>query len=235
MLSIRLGLAYVRMYYSTSKYKKHLGKDYERDIKTTVKIADQIFKDTGVVTYATGIENIPTENGVLYVANHQSSYDIYAYFVILQRQLAFIAKEEFRKYFNIGYYIEALGGILIERDDIRSQIKSIKELTNRLKTGYNVGVYPEGTRRVDGKLGEFKSGTFKMALKSKCMIVPITFHENYNAIKNKKIMATINKPITFEEYENMSTSELSDYVKQIIQNDLDKGFDYEKAEIIKVN
>lgn len=235
MFSVRLGLAYVRMYYTTSVYKKKLGKDYERDIKKTISIANQIFKDTGVVTYATGLENIPEENGVLYVANHQSSYDVYAYFVILQRQLAFIAKEEFRKYFNIGYYIEALGGILIERDDIRSQIKSIKELTNRLKDGYNVGVYPEGTRRTDGKLGEFKSGTFKMAIKSKCKIVPITYFDNHNAIKNKKIMANINKPITFEEYENMTTSELSDYVKNIIQNDLDKGFDHSNAKIVEVN
>ncbi|MFV0425010.1 MAG: lysophospholipid acyltransferase family protein [Bacilli bacterium] len=235
MVSLRLGLAYVRMYYSTSKYKKKLGENLENDVVVTTKIAYQIFKDTGVKIQAVGMENIPSEQGVMYVANHQSSYDIYAFFVILQRQLAFIAKEEFRKYFNIGYYIEALGGILIDRDDIKSQVKSIRELTKKLQNGYNVGVYPEGTRRVDGTLGEFKSGTFKMALKSKCKIVPITFFENYNAIQNKKIKAIINKAIAFEEYEHMSTSELSDYIKNIIQKDLDEGFDETNAKDVKVN
>ncbi len=234
MFSLRLGLAYVRMYYSTSVYKKKLGKDLERDVKTTVKIAYQIFKDTGVKVKAVGLENIPDEDGVMYVANHQSSYDVYAFFVLLQRQISFIAKEEFRKYFNIGYYIEALGGILIERDDVKSQVKSIRELTNRLNDGFNVGVYPEGTRITDGSLGEFKSGAFKMAIKSKCKIVPITFHDNYDAIKNKEIKATIGKPISYEEYEGMNTNAIADYVKNIIQKDLNEGFDSANAKVVEV-
>ncbi|MFV0498886.1 MAG: lysophospholipid acyltransferase family protein [Bacilli bacterium] len=234
MFSLRLGLAYVRMYLTTSLYKRKLGKDKQRDIKKTIAIANQIFKDTHVETYVIDANNIPNENGIMYVANHQSSYDIYAFFVILQRQLAFIAKEEFRKYFNIGYYIEALGGILIDRSDVKSQIKSVRELTKRLENGTNVCVYPEGTRRTDGSIGEFKSGTFKMAIKSKCKIVPITFFENYNALKTKKIKAKVNKVINYEEYKDMSTSELSDYVKNIIQNDLNKGFDLNNAKIIKV-
>ncbi len=233
MFSLRLGLAYVRMYYSTSVYKKKLGQDYERDVATTVRIAAQIFKDTGVKVHAINTEYLPSENGVMYVANHQSSYDIYAFFVLIQKQLAFIAKEEFRKYFNIGYYIEALGGILIDREDVKSQVKSIRELTNRLKDGYNVGVYPEGTRHTDGSLGEFKSGTFKMALKSQCKIVPITFFENYNAIANKKIQVKVNAPIEYAQYKDMTTSELSEYVKAIIQKNLDEGFDESNAKIVE--
>lgn len=235
MFSLRLGFAYVRMYISTSLYKKKLGQDLQRDIKVTVNIANQIFKDTGVSVYEIGLDNIPDEQGVLYVSNHQSSYDVYAFFVLLQRQLSFIAKEEFRKYFNIGYYIEALGGILIDRNDVKSQVRSIRELTKRLSDGYNVAVYPEGTRRVDGQLGEFKSGTFKMALKSQCKIVPITFYENYNALETKKIKVKVSKAITYDEYKDMSTSELSEYVKSIIQNNLDEGFDIENAKIVKVN
>lgn len=235
MFSLRLGLAYVRMYYKTSVYKRKLGQNPERDIKVTVEIANQIFKDTGVSVHAIGTENIPSENGVLYVSNHQSSYDVYAFFVLLQRQLSFIAKEELRKYFNIGYYIEALGGILIDRDDIKGQVKSIRELTKRLNEGYNVAVYPEGTRRVDGQLGEFKSGSFKMAIKSKCDIVPITFYENYNALSSKKIKVKVSPPISYDIYKDMNTSELSEYVKNIIQTNLDEGFDVNDAKIIKVN
>ncbi len=235
MFSIRLGLAYVRLYYNLTVYKKNLGIDKERDVRTTIKIASQIFKDTGVKLSAVGVENIPNEDGVLYVANHQSSYDIYASFVILDKQLAFIAKEEFRKYFNIGHYIQALGGILIDRDDNKSQVKSIRELTKRLKEGYNVCVYPEGTRYDTGELGEFKSGAFKMATKSKCKIVPITFYDNYNAMKNKRIKAKISKPITSDVYEDMSTSELSEYVKAIIQSNLEEGFDESNAKKISVN
>lgn len=73
-----------------------------------------------------------------------------------------------------------------------------------------------------------------MAIKSKCKIVPITFYENYDAIKNKKIKAKISPAVTADVYENMSTSELSEYVKDIIYKNLKEGFDEANAKIVEV-
>ncbi len=87
-------------------------------------------------------------------------------------------------------------------------------------------VFPEGTRSEEiGTLLEFKQGSFKVALKSKAPLVPMTIvkPKNYKEIKwpfKKRITLVIHKPLPFEEFKTMKSLELSKHVEKIIESSL---------------
>ncbi len=228
-------LIYIKMYKYMLRYKKHLGKDRERDIEEYAFISRRTIEIAKYNVDVIGMENIPEHNGVLYTPNHQSFFDVFAIVAVLKKQLSFIGKKQFRHFFNVGLYIENMDGILIDRDDVKSQVMLIRELTNKLKSGLNVVVFPEGTRSKDGKINEFKGGSYKMALKSKCDIVPVTYYNNQEVVKNQGdtiIKMKIDKPITYEEYQGLKTSEVASMVQAIIQKNLDQGFNSDEAQRI---
>ncbi len=225
-------LIYLRMYRHMLKYKGKIGENRERDIEAYVDISVKTMKIAKYNLEVIGLENIPEENGVLYTPNHQSFFDVFSIVMVLKRQLSFIGKKQFRHFFSVGTYIEGMDGILIDRDNVKSQVRLIRDLTAKLKAGLNVVVFPEGSRSRTGELGEFKSGSYKMALKSKCMIVPITFYDNHEVVQNKGnnlIKMKIDKPIMYEEYKDLKTNEISDLVKSIIEKNLQEGFNRNEA------
>ncbi len=71
-----------------------------------------------------------------------------------------------------------------------------------------------------------------MAQKSKCVIVPITFYDNYEVVQNKGnkvIKVKIDKPISYEDYDGMNTNEIANMVKSIIASNLERGFNHNEA------
>ncbi len=229
----RTFLIYLRMYKYMLRHKKHLGKDRKRDIEEYAFISRRSIEIAKYSVEVIGMENVPKYDGVLYTPNHQSFFDVFTIVAVLKKQLSFIGKKQFKHFFNVGLYIEKMDGILIDRDDVKSQVMLIRELTNKLKSGLNVVVFPEGTRSKDGLLNEFKGGSYKMALKSKCDIVPVTYYNNHEVVKNGKdrvIKMKIDKPITYEEYKGLKTSEIASMIQTIIQNNLDKGFNSDEAQ-----
>jgi 1-acyl-sn-glycerol-3-phosphate acyltransferase len=217
----------VTFYYLLSQRRKLTG-DYFYNAKYGVIVGEKAVSTAGYTIKIIGQEFLPEEDGILYVSNHQAFFDIFASLCIIGRQLGFVAKKQLKNFFYVGVYVEKMGGVLIDRDDVRSQVEVLMQLTKNLKAGYNAFIFPEGTRSKDGSLGEFKSGSFKIALKSKCKIVPITFYDNYKVVTNKAdniIKVKVDKPIPFAEYEKLNTSQLSDMIKTMIQSNLTKGFD----------
>jgi 1-acyl-sn-glycerol-3-phosphate acyltransferase len=225
---IRLIWTYTVTFYYLLRLKSKLGDDFFSNSPYGTIIGQKAIWAAGYELKIIGLENLPKEDGVLYVSNHQSFFDIFASFAIIKRQLGFIAKKQLKNFFYVGLYVEKLGGVLIDRDDVRSQVEVLTQLTKNVKAGYNAFVFPEGTRSKDGSLSEFKGGSFKIAMKSKCKIVPITFYNNFEVVKNRKdraIKVKIDPAISYEEYASLSTSELSQKIQAIIQKNLDVGIE----------
>lgn len=224
---IRFFWTYIVTFYYLLTLKSKLTDDFFANAEYGTIVSEKAVKTAGYQIKVIGINNLPSENGILFVSNHQSFFDIFASLYIIKRQLGFIAKKQLKNFFYVGLYVEKLGGVLIDRDDVRSQVDVLLQLTKNIKAGYNAFIFPEGTRSVDGKLSEFKGGSFKIALKSKCKIVPITFYNNYEVVKNRKdrvIKVKIDPIISYSEYESMNTAELSQFIQRKIQTNLDNGF-----------
>ena len=144
----------------------------------------------------------------------------------IEKPKAFIAKKELARIPVLKGWMEAMNCVLIDRDNARDSIRSIKEGVSVLKAGYSLVLYPEGTRSKDGSLGEFKSGGLRLATKSKVDVVPVTIDGTKDImqrdsiiIKPAKVKVIISPPIKTADYDG-DTKLLTQDIKNIISKNL---------------
>jgi len=112
---------------------------------------------------------------------------------------------------------------IIDRDDIRQSMKVIMNMTRRVKEGENFILFAEGTRSRQGNsLLEFKGGSFKSAMNAKSPVVPIALIDSYKAfdtgsIRKLTVQVHYLKPLYYEDYKGMKSTELADKVSDIIR------------------
>lgn len=176
-----------------------------------------------------GKEHLPKDPGFSIYSNHTSLLDIPLLMGHLNEYpIAFLAKESVRKLPFIGKWIEALGCVLIDRSNDRKGAEAIIKTIKHVKTGSSMVIFPEGTRyQKADDLIEFKAGAFKVAIKSKKPLVPVTILKPNKADRKFfpfpiPVKVIIHKPIPYEEYQTMNTQELSNHVKSIIRRPIDE-------------
>ena len=205
-------------------YLKHKGKLEERTKfihKVTHTWAKFVMKMSGAHVTVKGIENIPKDETLLFMSNHQSFFDIPLLMSAIDVPKGFIAKKELESWSGISMWMKYIRCIFMDRENIRKSAESIVEGINTLKSGYSMVIFPEGTRSKGGPTHEFKSGSFKLATKSKVPIVPVTINGTYKLLEknNYKIKAAeievIIHPIV--DVKNLSKEELT-ALPQTIEN-----------------
>lgn len=180
-------------------------------------------KTIGIELEVKGLENIPEEPCV-FIGNHTSILDIPIMFYTIDRMVGFIAKKEILKVPVLGTWLEKGHCIPLDRENPREAIKTINYGVELLKKGYSLAIFPEGTRSKDGKLGEFKKGSLKLATKSKAPIVPIAIDRAYTSFeKNKKfepskIKVTFGKAINTSELTKEEERLLIDNLRNVIKS-----------------
>lgn len=188
-------------------------------------MAQRIVALTGSKIEIKGKENLPQDEAVLYVANHQSYMDIPVMMSVIEQPIGFVAKEEIGKIPFFSQWIIHMKCVLIARGDARKALTAILQAAKYLKEGHSLVLYPEGTRSVDGLLGEFKAGSLKAAQKGKVAIVPLALQSprdimprNSFFMHKATVTVTVLPKISAETVQSMDTKELSALVKgQIAQ------------------
>jgi 1-acyl-sn-glycerol-3-phosphate acyltransferase len=132
-----------------------------------------ILRTTGVRVQVDGLERLVPGRTYVFVANHQSIYDIPILFWSLPFQLRIIAKESLGRFPFLGWHLRHTGHMLVDRR--RPDRAAIFSWASRLTSqGLSLIVFPEGTRSVDGRLGRFKGGSFYLALEAGLAVVPVS-------------------------------------------------------------
>ena len=185
--------------------------------------ARQLVNIAGGKIKVIGMENLPKEESFLIVSNHQSNFDIPILIGYTEIPLAFIAKIETKKIPIVKQWMEYMHCIFMDRNDFRQSVRAINDGAKGLKAGYNYVIFPEGTRSLDGNLGDFKAGSIKMAMKAKSKIVPLSINGTFDMMRKGNltitpadVIITIHPPIEFSE----DNTKLIDKVKDIIEKDL---------------
>jgi 1-acyl-sn-glycerol-3-phosphate acyltransferase len=129
---------------------------------------------------ARGIENVPAEGGALLVANHQSFLDPLIVGVALRRPVSYVARDSLFRIPLVGWVVRNTYVIPINRE--AASADSIREAVRRMHQGFLLGVFPEGTRSRDGRIGEIKPGFIALARRGKLPIVPIGISGAYRAM-----------------------------------------------------
>lgn len=183
---------------------------------------------SGVKVEYRGLENIPKDEPVMYAANHNSFFDVILNFNHLPGRIAFLAKKEFEKYFFLSIWMKFIKCLFLDRKDIKQGLKTILKAIEYEKDGVSMFVFPEGTRSKDGNMIPFHEGSFKIATKTGCPIVPVAmtgtadiFENHLPAIKAEKVIIEYCKPIYVKEMSKDELKFIGESVQKIIQQKLD--------------
>lgn len=196
---------------------------YEESYAYIKKVTKAANRAGRVKIEAYGLENIPEENGFIFFPNHQGLFDVLVFLESCPVPFSVVIKKEARNIILLKQVMDALGGIAIDREDIRQSMQVILQVTEEVKQGKNFLIFPEGTRSKEGnKLLPFKGGTFKSAVKAKCPIVPCALIDSYKPFDEKSLAPVTVKlvylpPITYEEYGECKTPEIAAEVKRRIE------------------
>ena len=169
-----------------------------------------------------GEENIPKENGFMFYPNHQGMYDVLAIVEAFSVPFSVVAKKEVGNIQFLKQVFACMKAYLIDRDDLRQSMQVIIDVSKEVASGRNYLIFAEGTRsKLGNKLLDFKGGSFKAATKAKCPIVPVALVNSFkpfdtNSIKQVNVEVHFLKPMYYEEYKDMKTTEIANEVKKRI-------------------
>ena len=215
--------------FKINKYAKNPDKyDLQKRYNIIRKLSLKINRGFHVEYHVLGKENIPDE-AAYYTCNHLSMYDCLSFITLFDKPTTFVAKVETSKIPFVGKIIQSIGGEFLDRKDLKKSLKLMMRVQDDLcKKNKNWVIFPEGTRNKDqmAPLLEFHHGTFRPAIKSKSIIVPVATYGSFRILKLKPsfkkypVYMSFLKPITPEEYEGKSTEEIAKLVQDRIQKEI---------------
>ena len=179
---------------------------------------------TGIKINIKDIENFDENSTYLIICNHKSNLDAMLLVYLFKKPITFICKKELRSVPLLGSWFQDIGCLFMDRENARQATIIINTGAKTLEGKKSVLIFPEGTRVEDDRIGEFKSGSFKLAIKSNVDILPITiFNSNKilgrgNKLTKGEVSITIGQPIRWKNTNIVKTQELSDYTKDIIED-----------------
>lgn len=178
---------------------------------------------TGSKVTVKGSENIPS-GPVVFMANHLSAFDTMLILGYLDKPLAFVAKKELARLPVINPLMRQVGCQYLDREDVRQAVKVIHLAADQARNGLSMVIFPEGTRSLTGEVGEFKSGSMKLATKAGVPIVPVCiqgtrriYESNGRRIEPSKIFLQVMSPILPEEYQGLGSSRLAGLVREMVE------------------
>jgi 1-acyl-sn-glycerol-3-phosphate acyltransferase len=184
-----------------------------------------ILATTGVRVEASGLERLDPHGTYVFVANHQSIYDIPVLFWTLPQQLRIMAKESLGRFPLIGWHLRRTGHMLVDRrHPDRAKIFGWASRLHDL--GLSLFVFPEGTRSRDGRVAPFKTGSFLLALEAGLTVVPLSIvGSRHVMLKGRlatypgRVRLIVHDPIDTRALAGVDRREFAERVRQIVAPD----------------
>ena len=207
-----------------------------RDI-SSLRIVQGAFKIviflSGVKLTVIGEENVPKNQPVLYIGNHRSYFDIVLTYARCPDLTGYIAKKEMQKIPFLSRWMKFLYCLFLDRTDIKAGLKVILTAIDQIKSGISIMIFPEGTRgkgNSDLDLLPFHEGSFKIATKTGCPIIPVCinhsseiFEDHMPRVTPASVTIEYGKPIYPKELSKEDQKFIGKYVRDIMQETLTKN------------
>jgi 1-acyl-sn-glycerol-3-phosphate acyltransferase len=175
-----------------------------------------LMKIGGIRLEIKGEENLPKDETVVYMPNHQSNLDWPIIFRVVPGQYLFLAKKELFDTPVFGAYMKLQEYIPIERSNIRKSFKTYQTIITLIKSGNSIVIFPEGTRSFSDSLGKFKPSSFSVLQETKVRVVPIAIDGSINiqkkgskGINPGRVKIAILPPVSFDDLYPLENKEFS--------------------------
>jgi len=166
----------------------------------------------------------PAMGTYIIMMNHSSFIDVFIFPLIPRGPWTGITAAENFKIPLFSTIINRIQAIPIDRKNRETAIKSIKKAELVLKQDIHIGILPEGTRTINGKIQKFKKGGFHMAINTNTAIIPVGISGAYNFkpknrwwMKPGSISINIGNPTNVSEYSELGVDGLKNKVEQAIK------------------
>ena len=206
----------------------------DRSSRFIIKIVFRVFLFTaGAKVTVIGRDRIPKDKAVLYVGNHRGIFDIIATYPYLNGVSGYVAKKSLKKFPLFSHWMANIKCLFIDRDDARQGLKTILQGIEYIKSGTSIVIFPEGTRsKSDKEMLPFKDGSFKLATKSGCPIVPLAinntsglFEDQFPKMKKTHIIIEFLDPIYLDKLSSEDLKNLTSSTQEIIRKAVLKNID----------
>ena len=178
-------------------------------------------------------ENIPDEP-VLFVGNHRSYFDILLTYSRCPRLTGYVAKKEMEKIPLLSTWMKYVYCLFLDREDPKQGMKTILQAIDYVKSGISICIFPDGTRNTGEELSllPFKEGSFKIAEKAGCAIVPISlnntaqiFEAHLPFVRKTHVVVEYGKPVYPKDLDKETRKHLAPYFEAIIKETIEKNAD----------
>ena len=185
-----------------------------------------------------GLENIPKDQAVLFVGNHRSIFDIVCAMPCMGWKLGIVAKKELKKVPLLNFWMTQMCTLFLDRNDLKAGVQMITDAQKLIQSGRSVLIYPEGTRHhKEGTLLPFHGGSFKIAIRTGCPIIPVTtvgtgdvFEDHFPKLKCKTVHVIFGTPIPTQGMPIPERKVLHEKVRDIIADTYAKYAPMDKEE-----
>lgn len=196
--------------------------------KSSLAIIQWVFKGIlflgGTKLTIIGEENVPKDTAVMYVGNHHSIFDVITTYTRVPGLTGYVAKKEIEKVPVLSHWMRHLNCYFLDRKDLKAGAKMIIDSVQKIKNGVSIFIFPEGTRSKDENVTlPFHEGSFKIATKSGCPIVPVVltntnriFEDHLPWIKKTHVTIEYCEPVILSELPEDVRKSPANYVRDII-------------------
>src|SRR3972149_4082340 len=141
----------------------------------------------GTKCHVIGLDNVIREKPQIFIANHQSEFDILIFLAVLPVDFLWVAKKGLFDIPVFGKAMKKAGYITVDTRDHIKALKSVEESAARLKEGISIAAFPEGTRSSGGRLLPFKQGMFYLAIQTRAPVTPVSLIGSGKIMKKKSL------------------------------------------------
>ncbi|MEE1249888.1 MAG: lysophospholipid acyltransferase family protein [Lachnospiraceae bacterium] len=179
----------------------------------------------GVKLTVKGDENVPKDEPVLYICNHKSYFDIIITYSRCPNLTGYISKDTLGKVPLLNIWMKRLYCLFLDRKDIKQGLKTILTAIDYVKQGVSMCIFPEGTRNTsENLLLPFKAGSFKIAEKTNCTIIPMAItnsadilENHFPKVKPTHVVLQYGKPIHLKDLSKEEQKHLASYVQKDVE------------------
>ena len=228
LLAIITMVIFIILFVTFAPRKNPKGKIRHFLLRSAVKLFIAIYH---VKIEVVGKDNIPAQDETFVVyANHKSNMDPLLIYSALHRRLTAVGKKSLFQNWLMKDIQLTFGAVSLDRDNNREGAKQIIQAIKDIKNGLSMIIFPEGgiKSRDEEEMVSLRAGAYKLVTKTVATILPVSIIGSSEISKRKRykrkdVKIIVHKPIKYEEFKDMNTTEIGIKVEDIINDGVKNG------------